>query len=471
MAPNTNITMVVTSCDRHDLLKKTLESFYQTTDVEPQVLIVIEDSNAPMPDFLKDFVWRQRNLIWLTNETRCGQIYSIDRAYAEVKTDYIFHCEDDWEFVLRDNWMRESKEILDKYPTILQVSLRGDTGWHQLINWPPYPFKIAMPGWHGHWGGISFNPGLRRTADYKKIGSYGRHVAYGTHGLGHEVQLSRKLLDEGYRIADLNRTIVVHTGGSRSRAIEPLPLMPKLLIAIPACHKFEYGRWESEQSPHYDPATAWEGRPYGTDIHISGKNDRIDAVRETWAKDIEPFKEHITLKFFYGEPHHRQPLSDEVFLQGVGDDYAALPLKTIAIAKYVVENGYDFVFKGDDDTAVYIDKLVRELIENRFDYAGYCNGNVCSGGPGYFLSRRACAILAAQGGSPDHWAEDVWTSKVLGHNRITPYILGGHRPGFVAHWFFGDTFDPSKLADDIVTMHAVQPEVMRAWHEYTWGKK
>lgn len=112
MAPNTNITMVVTSCNRHDLLRQTLESFYQVTDVEPQQVIIIEDSDTPRPEWLSGDIWRGRNIMWLSNECRMGQIYSIDRAYSHVKTDYIFHCEDDWDFQLRDRWMRESKEIL-----------------------------------------------------------------------------------------------------------------------------------------------------------------------------------------------------------------------------------------------------------------------------------------------------------------------------------------------------------------------
>ena len=217
-----NITMVVTSFDRHDLLHDTLNSFIgvHCGGMRPDGCIVVEDSTVPMPSWLQTkinyFNAKLGRITWFSNGTHKGQVNSIDRAYSLVTTDYIFHLEDDWHFNER-GFMCESIEILQRYPEIIQVSLRGDTGWHELIDSPHYPFKIAMPYWGTDWGGLSWNPGLRRMSDYKKIGSYGRHAACGTHGLVHEALLSRKYLDMGYRIADLGRPIVSHTGGARSR--------------------------------------------------------------------------------------------------------------------------------------------------------------------------------------------------------------------------------------------------------------
>lgn len=470
-----NITLVITSCDRHSLLKQTIDSFIETTDMQPQETIIVEDSTVPQPDWIKQSRYASHlgKITWIANEARMGQIYSIDRAYAEVKTDYIFHCEDDWLFTDSTGWMRKSKDLLDKYPRIHTVLLRGNTGWHPLgdadeidknVRW-----LIPQPYWRNVWGGITFNPGLRRTADYKKIGSYGRHVAYGTSGLGHEAQLSKMHLDMGYRLAVLPETIVQHTGNDCSRASQPLPAMPKVLIAIPACHKYEYGKWESGDSPHFNQAAAYNGQAYGTGIHISGYNDRIQTVRDTWAKDIEPFKEHVTLKFFYGEPHPRPAASDEVYLP-CGDGYEHLPLKTINIARYALEQGYDYVFKCDDDTAVYLDRLIHELMSHKFDYAGYENGRVASGGPGYWLSRRAMKALVAND-KPDHWAEDVWTGKVMSYANIPLQMLPGHRPGFSDHWFYPNGFDPARDMTGVVAFHAVQPEVMRDWYAHEHRSK
>lgn len=89
----TNITMVVTSCNRHDLLKRTLDSFVSKADLYPDTTIVVEDSSASKPEWLGT-IPELGQMIWLSNNTNIGQILSIDRAYSLVNTDYIFHCED-----------------------------------------------------------------------------------------------------------------------------------------------------------------------------------------------------------------------------------------------------------------------------------------------------------------------------------------------------------------------------------------
>lgn len=460
-------TLVVTSCDRHDLLRRTLDSFIVCADEKPVETIIVEDSKAPEPDWFREnwayYFSRLGKVSWIQNECRMGQVWSIDRAYESVKTEYLFHCEDDWEFVERD-FIRESIGILERYPKILQVSLRGDTGWHQLIDLAPFEgFKVAMPYWRGTWGGLSWNPGMRRLSDYKRMGSFGLHASYGTHGLGHEALLSKMYLDQGYRIADLNRVIVNHIGGSRSRAVEPIEhKLPKILIAVPACHAYEYGKWESGESPRFDSVNAYRGVPYGTDIHISGTgHERVPALRETWVRDTQAFG--IDVKLFYGQPHEGSPRPDEVFLS-CPDDYEHLPNKTVGICRWAVEQDYDYMLKVDDDTAVYVDRAVRELMSHRFDYAGCLHHQVCTGGPGYWLSKRAMKEVA-RNGVMDHWAEDVTVCKILTNANIYGKNLVGHKSGMTEHWFFGKEFDGSKLSPDLVSFHAVQPNVMRDWYK------
>ena len=375
------------------------------------------------------------------------------------------HLEDDWLFQNGGGpFVAESKAILAEWPEILQVSLRGDTGWHPLVRDPKYQFKIATPYWRGVWGGLAFNPGLRRVSDYKRLGTYGAHVSFGQTGLQHEEALSKKYLDAGYRIADLDRSICVHIGGGRSRAVEKLPPLPKILIAVPTCFAFDYEeKWEHKGNPEY-----------GKDMHVSGPNDQTQAIRETWAKDIEPFKEHVDLRFFYGRGvrdvhrygYPREPLTDEVFLD-CPDSYGSLPQKTVGVCDYVAEHGYRYVYKCDTDTAVYVDKLLMEIMENKFDYAGFVHAQVCSGGPGYLLSDRACDIIRTQGRSPKHWAEDVHVANTLSDAGIQPLMLPGHKSGMSAHFFFPQGFDPGKITEDIISMHALFPQTLREWHAYT----
>jgi len=448
--------MLVTSCNRHDLLKATLESFYAVVDIEPQELIIFEDSDAEQPEFLKEFIWKQRGLKWISGGKRRGQAFACARLINEATKDFVFWCEDDWLFQNRISpFIRESKEILVNNPHIIQVSLRGNTGWHPLA--PENGLWIPTPYWQGRWGGWSWNPGLRRLSDCQAIlPDVCKYI--GKDGLTHEEALSKKLLDEGRRIADLNRPIVTHLGNGRSRAVEKLPPLPKILIAVPTCFAFDYEtRWEHKGNPEY-----------GKDMHVSGPNDQTEAVRETWGKDVKEFA-NVDLRFFYGRPiqgYPREPLSDEVFLD-CPDAYGSLPRKTIGVCKYAVDNGYAFVFKCDTDTYVNVKQLLIEMLQNSFDYAGYLHGSVCSGGPGYMLSNYACRIVSTQGNNPKHWAEDVHVAETLRNAGIQPLMLPGHRPGFSAHFFFGDgkAFDRTKITEEVITAHAVFPEQMRRWHD------
>ncbi len=444
----------MTSCNRHDLLKATLESFYAVVDIEPQELIIYEDSEAEQPAFLKEFIWKQRGLRWIAGGSRRGQAFACARLIQEATKDFIFWCEDDWFFHNRISpFIRESKDILNQHPEIIQVSLRGNTGWHPLV---PYgSLHTPEAYWRGVWGGWSWNPGLRRLSDCKAIlPNICEYI--GKDGLTHEEALSKKLLDQGRRIADLNRPIITHLGGARSRAIEKLPTLPKILIAIPTCFAFDYethgGGKECE----------------ATGFHQNGPNEQIKAVRETWGKDVVKYG-NVDLKFFFGKPvggYPRGPLSDEIFLE-CPDGYDSLIAKTVGICQYAADNGYVVVFKADDDTAVYVEKVIIEILQNNFDYAGYMHGSVCSGGPGYLLSQRACRIVATQGRTPRHpYAEDCHVSAVLADAGVTPFMLPGHRPGFSQHFFFGTgkEMDLSKLTDDVITMHSVTPDQMRKWY-------
>lgn len=454
-------SLLITSCQRDDLLKRTIESFLDCADLAPREIVIVDDGpERPMPDFLQKF--RHLSLKWLCNGTRQGQIHSCDRLWRECSHDYAFWCEEDWHFA-ESGFIKKSLDILKAHPEVFTVTLRGDWG-HPLVKDPRFPFQIAELGWRGGWGSFCFNPGMRRKSDYTRIGSYGKRVGYGTHGLVHEIELSKLYAKLGYVLAALPNHCC-HIGAGRSRAVEPIErTIPKVLIAVPACHKFNYGRWESGDSPHFNQANAWNGQPYGTGIHISGLNPRIQAVRETWAQDCKPF-DNFTVKFFYGLGADRARLEDEVFLP-VDDDYEHLPQKTIAIVKWALANGYDYVLKCDDDTYIYMDRLVQELNENRFDYAGYLHGSVCTGGTGYWLSRRA---MAAVQDNPNCWAEDVWVGKCMQIAGIEPVMLTGHRPGYSDHWFHPKGFNPKFLDGMMVTAHAVQPEVMRNWYAFERG--
>lgn len=208
-----DVTVVLTSCDRHDLLEKTLASFTQfNTYPRIKEVIVVEDGTADPSAICRKFGAR---LIPIGR--RAGQVNAIDTAYAQVTTPYIFHLEDDWEFY-KAGFIEKSKALLDLDPSTMQVWLRAwdDTNKHPLsFQSDDEKFGVIALDVHGVWSGFSFNPGLRRLSDYKKIGSYGA-IQRTTEGHHYEVAISLKYRQLGYRAVILDKGgYVRHIGWDR----------------------------------------------------------------------------------------------------------------------------------------------------------------------------------------------------------------------------------------------------------------
>jgi hypothetical protein len=173
-----DVTVVITSCGRPDLLGRTLESFTRQNTHPVRRILVMEDGPepAPLPGLQHD-----ARISWLSTGGRIGQVAAIDLAYHAVETEYIFHCEDDWEFVA-PGFLEKSLAVLESNPFILQVWLRSlaDTNGHPVLEGDltasDARFRLLSPHYdaraYGIWRGFSWNPGLRRRRDYRLHGSF-----------------------------------------------------------------------------------------------------------------------------------------------------------------------------------------------------------------------------------------------------------------------------------------------------------
>jgi len=163
-----------------------------------------------------------------------------------------------------------------------------------------------------------------------------------------------------------------------------------------------------------------------------------DAMRRTWIPYMVP---GLDYKIFVGNGGGRELAPDEERLD-VPDGYEGLCEKTVAMRKWSLERGYEFMFKADRDTYLSPKRLLASGFE-RFDYSGhfpmhpqpgylpadghalseYCDPRgvypYCSGGCGYWTSKRAMeAIVVApldekrldNRGNP---AEDLWIPNIL----------------------------------------------------------
>jgi hypothetical protein len=129
-----------------------------------------------------------------------------------VKTPYIFHCEEDWEF-LQPGFIEKSFRIFQENPQekIYTVWLRP----HHCTSSHPILFDNLKRGWFKMkpdfsytyqgdvytWCGFTFNPGLRKTTDCMAFHPYytkcEKSVKNDKEYVG-EYTLNKKYADAGY---------------------------------------------------------------------------------------------------------------------------------------------------------------------------------------------------------------------------------------------------------------------------------
>lgn len=205
-----DVTMVVTSCRRFDLLERTLRSFFSHNDYPLKEIIVIEDSDDEGIFKIADMFPDQPIRI-IFNKVNIGQSRSIDKAYAEVETPYIFHVEDDWDFT-NPGVIASLKQALVAEPETLLALARTESdmqGYVRSIRTRTkngVSYKRLYPELHFMWYTFTFNPSLKRTADYRQIaGGYG--------AIGNEFALNQYYKAQRRTMCWVMGQEVHHTGG------------------------------------------------------------------------------------------------------------------------------------------------------------------------------------------------------------------------------------------------------------------
>lgn len=137
---------------------------------------------------------------------------------------------------------------------------------------------------------------------------------------------------------------------------------------------------------------------------------RSDAQRRTWVRDVEG----MDVRFFVGGG---DALRDDEVVLDVDDGYAVLADKVAAMFRWALENGYDYVFKCDDDVYLRPERLLAAVPYGE-DYVGRLRGAAlghpapyCSGF-GYWMSRVAMEVRVGVGDGT-LLPEDLLTGNVL----------------------------------------------------------
>lgn len=165
------VTLIITACDRNDLLKRTLESFVKFNTYPIKKLIIRDDSG--LQDVYEEMAVMLCNInlpfpFEIMPVGQFGQAKSIELLMSEVTTPYVFHCEDDWEF-FDYGFIEKSLEILKNKKNILQVWIRPVSDislvkYGKLRTIKDIDYRIVVRD--KDTSGFTCNPHLKRKADF-----------------------------------------------------------------------------------------------------------------------------------------------------------------------------------------------------------------------------------------------------------------------------------------------------------------
>lgn len=235
--PDSDTTTFVLSCDRLDVLQKTLESFYSTRDYVTKMVIVDDSAKPGIFESLVEKFGDTCDVICFPRNR--SQWWAMDFMVSYCDSDYIFYLEDDWELT-QPGYLNKSKQILQKYREVGVVDISWRTFEWQGIDsyekkliddtffWKK-PWKITdhHVAWHA-WCG---SPNLRRRDDLIMLGRVEKWH--------NEWNIDRKFTALGFKGVYLNGEYARHLGDDCSKMAGqrpddtkvPYDFYPKELLA------------------------------------------------------------------------------------------------------------------------------------------------------------------------------------------------------------------------------------------------
>lgn len=207
----TLLKTLITSCNRYDLLSKTMHSLttnqsyhldFTIHEDHPNLFKIPYEMGGIHADFPQAMIQFTRG---------AGQHGSIERYLKHLKDKYYLHCEDDWEFSNHYDWISSSILLMDVDPMIIKVLAR-DTSPHpcehdQSFHHLKYGYlKPWMSDDYIMWCGFSWNPGVTRVDLLKEFMPFPKW----------EQDLAEQIYKKGYKVVELADKVYKHIGDGRS---------------------------------------------------------------------------------------------------------------------------------------------------------------------------------------------------------------------------------------------------------------
>ena len=122
------LTVVVVSAGRKQYLKKTLRSLKEKLIYDKKKILWYIIDDCPEDKETRDYIKSLNFDLVLFNKKNRGIGYSLNKIYQNVRTKYVFLCEDDWEF-LRPIPIKKMMQLLEKDSSLGQIVLGWELYW------------------------------------------------------------------------------------------------------------------------------------------------------------------------------------------------------------------------------------------------------------------------------------------------------------------------------------------------------
>lgn len=210
------ITVVITSCGRLELLKGTIDSFRNMNTYPIHEFILVDDSGDPQ---VHEELRKKYADFTLILESHRGQVQCIDDAYSRVSTPFLFHGEDDWCFT-KEGFMEKSLKILQREPKIMLVWLNDPhlPIEEEIFHADDVEYRLVGSDAQNVWSGMTWNPHLQRMSEYELVKPYTQFLE-GENSAVAECRAGIKLRELGFRAAKLNDDYCFHTGALDQKRI------------------------------------------------------------------------------------------------------------------------------------------------------------------------------------------------------------------------------------------------------------
>jgi len=256
--PDADTTTFVLSCNRLEVLDKTIQSFLSTRDYQTRMVILDDSAEPGVFDVLVERYGAFSDVICFPRNR--SQWWALDFMVSFCDTEYIFYLEDDWEFI-KPGYLTQSRAILQQHRDIgtIDISLRthADQGFEtheaELIDDAFYYKKFwRISDHHLHWYGWTGSPNLKRRDDLILLGRVEKWH--------NEWNIDRRFLALGLKSIFLKDRYVEHLGDHCSRMAGQRPddsktpedFFPVELQADRVFPKFDYYHWDTHLSSRQD---------------------------------------------------------------------------------------------------------------------------------------------------------------------------------------------------------------------------